>query len=124
MAEKQLEFTIKTPECGLGSLVCDESRVMQVLVGLLNNARKFTPEKGSVGCSVSYEERGGEKKNWIKFVVTDTGCGFSGDGADLFRPLVQQKRVEGGVGLGLAIAKDLTELMNGSMFCKSNVSER
>lgn len=113
MAEKHLEFVITAPTA-LGTLMCDDARLLQALVGILNNARKFTPEKGKIALDVVFEN-----SQWIRFSVTDTGCGFEGTGRELFVPLVQKKRVEGGVGLGLAIAKDLIEMMGGSIFASS-----
>jgi len=135
MQRKELIFDVLVPShLGRLSLYCDDARVVQVLVGLVFNAKKFTPAGGRVQLTVSLQEKN------ICFSVIDSGCGFDGDGTDLFKPLVQveaerakasfvsysvldtqKKRMEGGFGLGLAIAKDLAELMHGKMFGLSKV---
>jgi len=96
----------------------DQNRTRQVLLNLLSNGIKFTPD-GSVDVAVSSRslENGLVE---VRFSVTDTGRGIAGD--DLGRLFVafqqldgSSSRQHGGAGLGLAISKRLAELMGGTI---------
>lgn len=92
----------------------DPMRVQQVLMNLLSNALKFTPE-GMVRIDVSIGEAG-----QIRFTVKDTGVGMNQKGkSQLFKPFTQAdqstSRRYGGTGLGLAICKQLVEHMGGKI---------
>ena len=100
-----------------GEVLGDAQRVRQILVNLLSNAIKFT-EKGGVEVAVSpvFEEG---RSRW-RFEVTDTGAGFDeADAERLFARFEQgdasPTRKHGGVGLGLAICRQLAELMDGQI---------
>jgi PAS domain S-box-containing protein len=102
------------------TLLADPKRIRQVLVNLLNNAVKFTPEKGTVTLEVDpYSQPG-----WMCFSVTDTGIGIAPeDLKKLFKPFVQldsglDRQYEGS-GLGLVIVKQLVELHGGQMEVQS-----
>jgi len=99
----------------------DADRVQQVLVNLLNNALKFTQEGGSVLLDVhalSGETRG------VECVVKDNGMGMDEETMSrIFEPFQQgdpsTTREHGGVGLGLAISKNLVEMMGGKISVES-----
>ncbi len=93
----------------------DPGRLRQVMVNLLGNAVKFTPE-GAVTLSVSLARR----PALVRVTVDDTGIGISSEAQErIFDHFAQgdesMTRKYGGTGLGLAIAKQLTELMGGVM---------
>ncbi|WP_296594977.1 ATP-binding protein [Phenylobacterium sp.] len=95
-------------------VVADAGRIRQVLLGLLDNALKFTDE-GGVRLSASYDD---EQGGTLRFAVTDTGIGIpAGQGEALFESFSQVDgsvtRRHGGTGLGLAIAKSLVERLGG-----------
>ncbi len=97
--------------------VGDKLRISQILMNLISNAIKFTPEKGSVNIKIQTEEYD-TKSDTITFIVKDTGIGMSKDYIkDLFIPYIQENdsisSVYGGTGLGLAIVDNLIKLMNG-----------
>ncbi|GIV39306.1 MAG: hypothetical protein KatS3mg033_1106 [Thermonema sp.] len=99
-------------------VVADETRLVQVLSNLVNNAIKFT-EQGSIDIVVKVLE---EQKQQLTlyFEVKDTGIGIAPeDQKKLFRTFSQldtsTKKAYAGTGLGLAIAKQLVELMGGSI---------
>ena len=101
-------------------LIADAKRLKQILVNLLNNAVKFTPEKGNVKLEVQADPGAG----LMRFSVTDTGIGISlEDQKKLFKPFVQVdsslSRQYEGTGLGLMLVKKLVEMHNGSIEMKS-----
>jgi PAS domain S-box-containing protein len=100
----------------------DAERVRQVLLNLVGNAIKFTPEGGWIllGC-----ERGGE---WVDVRVRDSGPGISAEKQQrIFDPFVQVDRrlssPQEGVGLGLAISRDLAVAMGGELTVESAPGE-
>jgi PAS domain S-box-containing protein len=112
--------------CNLGdspvTVDADERRLKQILVNLLANAVKFTPEGGSVGLEVA-EDR---ERAALDLTVWDTGVGISdAHSLLLFKPFVQvdsslARRYEG-TGLGLALVARLTEAHGGSVALESEV---
>jgi signal transduction histidine kinase/CheY-like chemotaxis protein len=98
----------------------DALRLRQVLINLLNNAVKFTPEGGSITCGVS--ELATLKAGTVpfQFVVSDTGIGIPADQiATIFEPFTRVdtstvRRAEGS-GLGLAICKSYVEAQGGKI---------
>ena len=118
VAEKGIEFLIDvepgTPLCYRG----DPTRLRQIVLNLLSNSIKFT-ERGEVGLSL---RAGPGELGLVRLDVTvwDTGIGIPADRvAALFAPFVQADssttRRFGGSGLGLSIAKQLTEAMGGAI---------
>ena len=108
------EFESSVPE----RLHSDRSRVEQILVNLIGNALKFTPE-GTVRVVVD-EVSGGH----IRFRVIDTGIGISEDNIDkLFQTFTQvhDRKMVGveGTGLGLVISKRLAKLLGGEILVES-----
>ena len=98
-------------------IAVDDKRLMQILINLCNNALKFT-KVGHVKLLVSYRER------QIFFAVEDTGVGISQDNLkQIFDPFKQvdgsMTRNYGGAGLGLAITKNLAEMMGGDIHVES-----
>lgn len=99
----------------------DEDRVEQLLVILLDNAMRYTPEGGSI--TISAAETAGER---ILVSVTDTGCGIDpGDLPHIFERFYKtdKSRKEGGTGLGLSIAKQIIDKLGESVFVESTPRE-
>ncbi|CAN5876712.1 MASE1 domain-containing protein [soil metagenome] len=101
--------------------VCDDHRLGQVLLNLLNNAVKFT-DAGGVTLALAVEDQG--ELDLVRIAVTDTGPGISAEAAArLFQRFSQVdssvSRTHGGTGLGLAICKGLVELMGGKVGVRS-----
>jgi PAS domain S-box-containing protein len=121
-SEKGLELTCEL-EPGTPRLVRgDPDRLRQVLLNLLGNAVKFTPQ-GEVAIRVRREAED-EHRATLHFTVRDTGIGFAQERASaLFEPFVQadgsSTRRYGGTGLGLAISKQLVEMMGGQIGVES-----
>ena len=107
-ARKGLDLTIRGGAAD--ALVGDAGRLRQVLMNLVGNAIKFT-ERGSVTVDVAVTGAGG-----LRVAVGDTGAGMSEDEMRLlFQPFTQgaQGARYGGTGLGLALSRQLVELMGG-----------
>ncbi len=99
----------------------DPNRLHQILINLLNNALKFTRRGGSVTLDARREAES------VLIEVTDTGCGIPPDQLQrVFEPFVQlhtavESTDKPGVGLGLAICRDLARAMGGGMGVRSTV---
>lgn len=111
-----------------GYVLGDAIRVQQIIMNLLSNAYKFTPEEGEI--RVTVKEIPTEKKNeaYYKFEVRDNGEGITEEMQQrLFLPFEQERadtyHQYGGSGLGLAIVKNLVELMKGTIACESQKGE-
>jgi CheY-like chemotaxis protein len=102
------------------TLQADGRRLKQILVNLLTNAVKFTPQGGQVGLSVV----GLAETDELRMTVWDTGIGISAQGmSQLFQPFVQLdsslSRQYEGTGLGLALVRRLAELHGGTVTVES-----
>ena len=118
---KHLHLEVDIAEDG-GSVVGDAQRLRQVLVNLLDNACKFTPEGERLGFSV----QGSDTE--VVFIVWDSGIGIQPDRLqDVFEPFVQvdddYDRRHEGTGLGLALVKRLVELHGGSVAVTSEIGK-
>ena len=96
----------------------DPEKVAQILVNLLSNAIKFTPAGGHISAECAAVD------DTVTLSISDTGLGIPKDRLDaIFGPFVQLKEGladrEGGVGLGLAISRDLARAMNGDLTVES-----
>lgn len=107
---------------GVNMVEVDDRRLRQVMLNLLSNAMKFTPDGGSVSVVV---KRAGD---FIEFSVSDTGIGISKeDQKKLFIPFQQldniyTKKYEG-TGLGLTLCEKIVELHGGRIWVESEVGK-
>lgn len=120
---KGVEFNVRMNGVTEETIVGDELRLNQVLMNFLSNAVKFTPSGGEIDLMVLQASRTRDKVQ-LRFSVSDTGCGMSEDMMSrLFKPFEQESastaRKHGGSGLGLSIAKNLVEMMGGSIKVES-----
>lgn len=112
-----------TPDPAVRELVADEMRLKQVLINLLDNAVKFTSERGAIGLEV--RGRLGIEP-LVDLVVWDTGLGIPPQAhEEVFRPFVQLDsrlaRRHEGTGLGLALVRRMVELHGGTVTLESQV---
>lgn len=114
-----LELDLQLP-AGL-VLDIDGSKLLRIVVNLLDNAAKFT-DRGEVVCRADWAAAHGE----LRVTVTDTGRGFPEAEAErLFAPFVRQASAEPGVGngLGLAICRHLADALGGRITVRSRPGE-
>jgi len=115
--EEGIDFEIVESKDLPAQIRTDPTRLLQCLINLVNNAVKFT-EKGHVYLNVSLEDRNNQP--YIRFDIEDTGIGIPPERQEnILESFVQAdgstSRKFGGVGLGLAITKQLSELLGGEL---------
>jgi CheY-like chemotaxis protein len=98
----------------------DRARLVQVLANLLNNAAKYTPEDRRIDVAATVDAARGR----LLLVVRDEGIGIEPElTAHVFDLFTQAQRssdrAQGGLGLGLALVKNLVELHGGTVLCTS-----
>ncbi|MCI8517848.1 MAG: response regulator [Hungatella sp.] len=120
ITSKRLEFYIDTADVVNEHVLCDKLRLNQVLLNLLSNAMKFTKPGGIV--SVRIIQKGNAPEGWADydFQVKDTGIGMSKEFLEhVFEPFERERTstVSGiqGTGLGMAITKNIVDMMGGAI---------
>lgn len=122
--EKRQNFNIRINQVRHERLCFDSLRLNQVLINLLSNALKFTPEGGDITVDVTEEELTPRGRARFVIRVSDTGIGmeeeFVGRIFDSFSRERDSRvnRIEGS-GLGMAITKQIVDLMGGTITVKS-----
>ena len=100
----------------LGQIVGDEHEIQQVLLNLLINAVKFTPERGHIEVKATRVDR------TVEISVSDTGRGIPlEDQQNIFEPFVSAHTE--GLGMGLTIAKDIVKRHGGKIWVESGVGK-
>jgi signal transduction histidine kinase len=122
---KSQDLTVEVPEA-LPTVAADRTRLVQILVNLLSNACKYTPEGGSI--TVKAQPANGSEDGFVRCSVRDTGVGISEeDQARLFTKYFRADdpavRNEPGTGLGLVITKNLIELQGGKIWMESQAGQ-
>lgn len=120
LEEKNIELTFNCPDHII--LMVDSERMQQVLLNILDNAIKFTPEGQQIKINVS------QNKNKVFTAISDTGEGISEEDIPfiferLYRAEQSRSRASGGSGLGLAIAKEIVELHAGTIRVESTLDK-
>ncbi len=130
--QKQIQLSTQFA-ADLPVLLIDERRIRQVLINLLNNAVKFTPNGGQVTLTVEpvtvttiTDASATADRNYLQFAITDTGIGISAENIQkLFQPFSQVdsalNRQYEGTGLGLALVKRIVAMHGGGVHLTSEV---
>ncbi|PWB81899.1 MAG: two-component sensor histidine kinase [Methylocystaceae bacterium] len=122
-AQKRGIAVVELKEPELPRIWADERAVRQIVLNLLNNAIKFTPQGGQVTLKVGWTTAGGQYVS-----IKDTGPGIPEEEiavvmSSFGRGTLAQKNAEEGTGLGLPIVKGLIDLHGGQFKLKSKVRE-
>ena len=122
--DKQLELSVDMKDIRHKEIVTDKLRLNQVLLNILSNAIKFTPEGGKINVRVTETESSKEGTADFEFRVRDTGIGMSREFQEtLFDAFTRERTstVSGieGTGLGMAITKKIVDMMGGSIAVES-----
>ena len=121
--EKGLTYECKTVGKIDDSYVGDGMKLRQILINILGNAVKFTPEGGTVSLTVEEGKRY-KGKATLKFIIEDNGIGMSKEYLPtLFDPFTQEDSSTtskyGSTGLGMPLTKRMVDLMNGRIDVES-----
>lgn len=126
---KKQTFDIHVENISTENVWCDGIRLNQVLLNLLSNATKYTPESGSIQLSLS-EEKSPKGENYVRIhiKVKDNGIGMS---PDFLKKIYESySRADGarihkteGAGLGMAITKYIVDAMEGAIDIKSEIDK-
>lgn len=125
MEDKGIDFRVET-NIICSDLVGDDIRIKQILVNILGNAAKFTPEGGRVTMRVFQAAEDG--RILTTYQVEDTGCGMSEEFQQkIFDPFSQERsgisQGSRGTGLGMSISSLLAKQMGGTLAVKSRPGE-
>lgn len=120
---KKIEFHLSIQNEIPNLILGDPTRLRQILLNILSNAIKFTPQEGKIQFQIHLNEITNSKAI-IFFSVEDNGIGIESEKIkQLFESFTQadvsMNRKYGGTGLGLAITKKLVDLMNGKIQIES-----
>ena len=121
---KQMELYMDAVDVGHEDIFCDRLRLNQILLNLLSNSIKYTPAGGVVSLRVIEKPGAAAGFANFEFVIKDTGIGMSEDFVShIFEPFERERNstTSGiqGTGLGMAITKNIVEMMNGTILVES-----
>lgn len=125
---KQLELFIDTFEVTNEDVIADPLKLNQVFINLLSNAVKYTPAKGSISLRIKQKTTFRHGYGDYIFIVKDNGIGMTQDFLKhVFEPFEREASTTRsgieGTGLGMAITKNIVEMMNGSIQAESEVGK-
>ena len=118
MDEKKLDFIVDASEAGDDIVACDKLRFDQVVLNLLSNAYKFTPEGGRVFLEAALKDR--KDKFIYEIRVRDTGIGMSAEYKDhIWEAFTRENSTTvnetQGTGLGMLIVRNIVDMMHGNI---------
>ncbi|MDN4593172.1 sensor histidine kinase [Polycladomyces subterraneus] len=121
---KGIEITL-TCSTDMATVNVDPNRMTQVLLNLLVNSVRYTPSGGNVSITVEEETARNEESGFLRITITDTGIGIEPEHLPFlfdrfYRTDEARTRNSGGMGLGLAIAKEFVLAHNGTIEVESS----
>lgn len=126
--EHKQTFVIRTHEIAHEFLLGDAVRLRQLLINILSNAVKYTQEGGSISLDMAELPSADNDKVTIEICVTDNGCGMDPEFLKhIFDPFTRAEsstinKVQG-TGLGMAITKNIIDLMGGQITAQSQLGK-
>ena len=123
---KQLELHIDTLDIRNEDIYCDKLRLNQVLLNLLGNAVKYTGAGGAINMRITEKAGAPDGFAQYEFSIKDNGVGMSDEFVEhIFEPFEREKNstTSGiqGTGLGMAITKNIVDMMNGTIEVESEL---
>ena len=120
MKQKKLDFQVHTGQVQNQYVWCDRKNLNRVLLNILSNAYKFTPEGGHITTSLFEAGSGENGYGSYEIRVQDSGIGMSREFADKIFTAFERERtstVSGveGTGLGMSITKSIVDMMGGTI---------
>ena len=121
---KDQTYTVKIENMQHDVFMADKQRVNEILMNILGNAVKYTPEGGKIDFTISESDSSSEGFQNVKFVIADNGIGMKPEYKDkIFDAFSREEKgatkTIQGTGLGMAITKSLVELMGGTIRVES-----
>ncbi len=121
---KDIKFNISYEEIRKCNIYVDKLRISQVFINILSNSIKFTPNGGTINCEIKKLGLHDDVAD-IEVMISDSGIGMSEEFLEhIFEPFEQEDNEISssyvGTGLGMAIVKNIIELMDGSIDIKSS----
>ena len=126
MEGKKINFVVDTSNVQNKMVMCDTPRLNRVLLNLISNAFKFTPEGGKVTVTLSQLGLKNEKVGMYEMRVKDSGIGMTPEfAATVFEAYSRDKNAANiqGTGLGMAITKSIIDLMGGNIAVKTELGK-
>ena len=128
MQAKQHKFLIETVDIRDNNVICDRLRLNQVLLNIISNSIKYTPAGGTITMRITEKAVRASGYALYEFRIKDNGMGMSKEYLQMiFEPFTRVKSttVSGiqGTGLGMAITKNIVDIMNGKIEIDSQIGK-
>lgn len=128
LTNRDINFKIQREEAKIPNVLADPARLRDVLVNILSNAVKFTPDGGTITFEARCQEKGGDGYIHMRYRISDTGIGMSEEFTkEVFEEFAQEdsgvRTQYHGVGLGMAIVKKYVDMMGGTISVHSKKHE-
>ena len=124
LTNRDINFKIQCEDAKIPNVLADPARLRDVLVNILSNAVKFTPDGGTITFEARCQEKGGDGYINMRYRISDTGIGMSEEFTkEVFEEFAQEdsdvRTQYHGVGLGMAIVKKYIYMMGGTISVQS-----
>ena len=128
LTNRDIRFKIQREEAKIPNVLVDPVRLRDVLVNILSNAVKFTPDGGTITFEARCQEKGGDGYINMHYRISDTGIGMSEEFTkEVFEEFAQEdsdaRTQYHGAGLGMAIVKKYVDMMGGTISVQSKKHE-
>ena len=128
LTNRDISFKIQREEAKIPNVLVDPVRLRDVLVNILSNAVKFTPDGGTITFETQCQEKGGDGYINMHYRISDTGIGMSEEFTkEVFEEFAQEdsdvRTQYHGAGLGMAIVKKYIDMMGGTILVHSKKHE-
>lgn len=125
---KNINLTLTYENIKYPYVYVDHPHMSRIVINILNNAIKFTPEGGNVRCVVRQSDCDDKNYCLTEVIIEDDGIGMSKDFLPHMFEMFEREKTStasgvGGMGLGLGIAKNLAKLMNGDIEVESELGK-